>query len=73
MTKKIKTLLIAGMVIVLGGVAYLGYERFTVNQSKIKMQEYIEPLFHLTDITHLEYKDNDRITLKHQGERWINP
>ena len=73
MIKGKKTLLIVGVVIVVGLVSYLGYQKYVEEYTTVKVREHIQSVFNLDEIARIEYKSNDLITLEKQGEIWSNP
>jgi len=72
MEKKQKVLLIVGTIIVVGLIAYFGYQKYVEEFVNVKIEEHVQPLYQLDDIVRVEYKANELMTLEKQGEVWVN-
>ncbi len=72
MTKEKKTLLIIGVIIVFGIGIFIGYQKQSKVQPTVKVQELVEKVCNLEEITRIEYQMNDVIRLENQDGTWVN-
>lgn len=73
MIKGKKTLLTGGAIILVGLAAFIGYPKIVEFYTTVKVQEHVEKVYNLKDVTRVEYKAGDLITLEKQGTTWVNP
>ena len=72
MTKKMKALSIAGVIVVLGIGVFVGYRKQLETQSTVKVQELVQRVCNLETITRIEYQASDLITLENKAGTWTN-
>lgn len=72
MTKKVKALSVLGVIAILGVGIFGGYKKQLETQATIKVQELVQQVCNLGQITRIEYQVEDLITLENQSGKWVN-